>query len=175
MKPCHGTYCSAVVSNHKRLCDACLSKAFQARAKKAGEPIKKPGGRPKGSKNKVVKAKPPVSTSHRESDKDFVDDSPRYATSYEAQYVDNARDSARNTGRTTALALQALGVAIAQRGRITYAEDHYPGRAGQTALLSRIQSIADALGWPVEAQPEVGSHYRVQLTSRYVPPKVWGL
>lgn len=120
-----------------------------------------------GAKAPRLPKEPPV-----ESSPHFIEDAPRFEREYEAQWVDNGRDPFRNTGRTTAIALNALSLAIAQRGRITYAEDHYPGRSGQTALLGRVESIAKAMGWPVDIQPERGSG-RIQIVSRYVPQKVW--
>lgn len=57
-------------------------------------------------------------------------------------------DPYRCTGRTTAIALEVLGRAIGNQGKVCYAVDHYnPGTHSSALLLqARIQQCAAVLG-----------------------------
>lgn len=150
MKPCQGTYCTAVVSNYSRLCDPCRADEFQKRSLSANR-----------QQERVVNKKPPLP---RESEPEFTEDSPRFDREYDAVFTEYRTP----TGKTTAIALEALAAAISAKPVSIYVADHYEGRPGQVALLNRIQSIADAIGWPIEVSPAPGGH-QVRVTAKYMP------
>lgn len=158
MKKCRG--CDAVVLGNRSVCPDCLRKVFDDRAieQRKLAALSEPKKGPARKNPKVVEAP-------TEGQPDFIEDSPRYESEYEARW---SEAPARRTGKTTAIALTALAEAITSRNMTVYVSDHYEGRSGQTALLSRIESIARAIGWPIEIQPERGS-YRVQICSRFIP------
>lgn len=152
MKACAGETCTALVPRTRRLCHECISANFQRRSVTTARQVE----RVKANKSALP----------TESDPDFVEDAPRFEKEYEARWTEPS-DPHRNTGRTTGIALQLLGEAVAAKITVT-GNDHDLGRSGQTALITRVQSIADAIGWPVEVEPDRGG-YGVRVTARYIP------
>lgn len=161
--------CPELIASRRKICPRCLEKAIQKRARPS-EPVRKANEKFQKAiaKRNDIKEDAVIPESHPS----FIDDSPRFEYSYEQQYMCQPSDAMRSTGRTTAIALQALAEAISARGRHpVYAQDHFEGRAGQTTLMARIENLAKEIGWPsVQLTPQ--ADFTVKIEARYVPDKL---